>query len=122
MIEENPHLSEVRARQLTVHGMNQNEDGSLCWKFDNYLHAWSPVGITPQQLERLWGRIERSTLLVYGAQSWASSPADDGRAGHFSNAQVSLYGDAGHWVHHDQLDAFVSEVRTFPEYYRKGRS
>ncbi|HUF94053.1 MAG TPA: alpha/beta hydrolase, partial [Candidatus Limnocylindria bacterium] len=39
---ENPHLSAEQARHLTVHGANQNEDGTYSWKFDNYVRAWPP--------------------------------------------------------------------------------
>ena len=42
MQEENPHLSAEQARHLTVHGVNQNEDGTYSWKFDNYVRAWFP--------------------------------------------------------------------------------
>jgi pimeloyl-ACP methyl ester carboxylesterase len=64
-------------------------------------------------LEQLWGRIRCPTLLVYGAESWSSNPLDDGRAAHFKNAQVALFENAGHWVHHDQLDKFLALVRSF---------
>ena len=39
MLEANPHLSAEQARHLTIHGANQNEDGTYTWKFDNYIHA-----------------------------------------------------------------------------------
>ena len=37
MQTENPHLTEDQARHLTIHGSNQNEDGTYSWKFDNYV-------------------------------------------------------------------------------------
>ena len=40
MQKENPHLSPERAYHLTVHGVNQNEDGSYSWKFDPHLNVW----------------------------------------------------------------------------------
>ena len=39
MQEENRHLSPEQARHLTQHGVNQNEDGTYSWKFDNYVRA-----------------------------------------------------------------------------------
>ena len=36
MQEANQHLSPEQARHLTQHGVNQNEDGTYSWKFDNY--------------------------------------------------------------------------------------
>ena len=63
-----------------------------------------------------WGGLLNNglpTLLVLGKESWASNPQQDGRIAHFRNARVSAYDRAGHWVHHDRLDEFVNEVRTF---------
>lgn len=113
MQEENTHLSAEQAWHLTVHGVSQNEDGSYSWKFDNYVRSWPPVDISGDELHQLWGRITCPTLLVYGAESWASNPAVDGRLQHFRNARVALFEKAGHWVHHDQLDAFVEELKGF---------
>ena len=39
MQEANRHLSPEQARHLTQHGVNQNEDGTYSWKFDNYVRA-----------------------------------------------------------------------------------
>ena len=113
MIEENRHLSEEQARHLTVHGVNRNEDGSYTWKFDPYLNIWGDSDMPQQQIEVLWSRITAPTLLMYGENSWASNPADDGRIRHFSNAKVSLFDRAGHWLHHDRFDRFLAELEAF---------
>ncbi len=110
---ENKHLNPEQARHLTIHGMLQNEDGSYSWKFDNYVRSFSAVDIPYPELEKLWGQIECPTLLVYGAESWASNPAVDGRIEQFRNARVSLYERAGHWVHHDRTADFIAEARAF---------
>ena len=88
MQEENKHLSPEQARHLTQHGVNQNEDGTYSWKFDNYVRSWPPYDMTYAEVEELWARISCPTLLVYGKESWASNPAEDGRARHFRNAEV----------------------------------
>ena len=113
MQEANKHLTPEQARHLTQHGVNQNEDGTYSWKFDNYVRVWPPYDMPDGALEDIWGRITCPTLLVYGAESWSSNPLDDGRAAHFKNAQVTLFENAGHWVHHDQLDKFLALVRSF---------
>lgn len=113
MQEENRHLSPAQARHLTVHGVNQNEDGTYSWKFDNYVRAWPPYDIPRADLEALWARIECPTLLVYGTESWATNPEEDGRAAHFRHAEVVRFERAGHWVHHDRLDDFVAHARGF---------
>ena len=53
MQEANAHLSPEQARHLTQHGVNQNEDGTYSWKFDNYVRADSPYGMTPAETEEL---------------------------------------------------------------------
>lgn len=113
MRDENKHLSEQQARHLTVHGVNQNEDGTFSWKFDNYLRVWPPADITQAELESLWASITCPTLLVYGKESWASNPAEDGRARHFKNAEVVVFEGAGHWVHHDRLEPFMTKLEAF---------
>jgi pimeloyl-ACP methyl ester carboxylesterase len=113
MQEANKHLSPEQARHLTQHGVNQNEDGSFSWKFDNYVRVWPPYDMQIEEIQQLWSRITCPTLLVYGKESWASNPEADGRARHFNNARVVLLEGAGHWVHHDRLDAFIETLREF---------
>ena len=113
MQTENPHLKEAQARHLTIHGINQNEDGSYTWKFDNYVRAFPPIGLPFEEQYRLYERITCPTLLIRGTESWASDPSTDGRAAHFQNATVANIEKAGHWVHHDQLDEFLELVKGF---------
>ena len=65
------------------------------------------------EIERLWANVACPTLLVYGKESWASNPEEDGRAHHFKNARVVMVQNAGHWVHHDQTEFFVKTVEAF---------
>ncbi len=113
MQAENTHLTPVQARYLTVHGVSQNEDGTYSWKFDNYVRGMSPADISLDDQQALWARITCPTLLVYGRESWASNPEQDGRIRHFNQARVVSFEQAGHWVHHDRLDAFLDELCAF---------
>lgn len=113
MKQENGYLSEEQARHLTVQGISQNEDGSYSWKFDNYVRFMHPVDLREPDVSRLWGNITCPTLLMYGADSWASNPERDGRAAAFNNATVVEYEAAAHWLHHDQFARFVADVRDF---------
>ena len=113
MQTENPHLTEAQARHLTIHGSNQNEDGSFSWKFDNYVRVFPPTGLEFAQQYHLFNRITCPTLLIRGTESWASDPAEDGRASHFRDARVKNIPNAGHWVHHDQLQPFLDVTRSF---------
>ena len=113
MQNENKHLSPEQARHLTIHGVNQNEDGTYSWKFDNYVRSWPPYDMPQAEVEKLWSLITCPTCLVHGEESWASNPAEDGRIAHFQNATVKSFENAGHWVHHDRLDDFISLLRNF---------
>jgi pimeloyl-ACP methyl ester carboxylesterase len=109
----NTRLSAAQAQQLTLHGMNENADGSYSWKYDNDVRIEPPPDFTTAQLHELWGCVTCPTLLAYGKQSWASNPALDGRARFFQNCEVQLFEHAGHWIHHDCLDEFVQALKRF---------
>ncbi len=113
MREENAFLSEEQALHLTVHGVNRNEDGTYSWKFDNYVRAFAPYRFDVDDMRSLWARINCPTLLVRGADSWASDPTVDGRDQPFRDARCVTIPAAGHWVHHDQLGAFLETVGGF---------
>src|SRR5260370_38456494 len=106
MQEAKGHLSPEQAHHLTQHGVNQNEDGTYSWKFDNYVRADSPYGMTQIEIEQLWERISCPTLLVYGKGSWAANPETDGRLTHFRNARAAAVAGAAHRGQHDRVPAF----------------
>lgn len=114
MQTENPHLSEEQARHLTIHGSNQNEDGTFSWKFDNYVRSFPPTGVPIEETWAMFENISCPTLLVRGLESWAADPEADGRSASFScPLTLEAFPDAGHWVHHDQLEPFIEKVRSF---------
>ncbi|HET7296882.1 MAG TPA: alpha/beta hydrolase [Gemmatimonadales bacterium] len=113
MQEENPHLTAEQARHLTAQGVNQNEDGTYSWKFDNYVRAWPPYDMTGRDIQLLCSRISCPTLLLYGKESKSGDPLEDGRARAFRHARVVGIDGAGHWLHHDRLDDFLRIVREF---------
>ena len=113
MHEANAHLSDEQARHLTIHGTNQNEDGSYSWKFDNYVRSHSPYRFNDDEAHDLWSNITAPTLLLWGEESWSGNPSTDNRAAPFQNVQVESVPNAGHWVHHDQLDHFLRLTSAF---------
>ena len=112
MREENTYLTADQAEHLTIHGANRNEDGTFSWKFDPHLNNW-PVETGYEELKAVWEAITCPTLLLYGANSWASNPETDGRIRYFSTASVIEFENAGHWLHHDQFDRFIATLRAF---------
>ncbi len=115
MKEKNPRLSDDVARHLTLHGTNWEPDGSLMWKFDNYVRIFSPYGHHMQDSIELYGQINSPTLLFWGTESWAPIPEKDPRVLAIKNCRIISVPKAGHWVHHDQLDLFLNETAKFLE-------
>ena len=113
MRTENPHLSLEQARHLTVHGVQRNENGTYSWKFDNYVRATSPYQFNLKDASEIWSRIECPTLLLRGGESWTRDWETDGRTNAFRNARLVTIEDAGHWVHHDQLQQTLAMVKPF---------
>ena len=113
MQEENPHLTPEMARHLTVHGAKKNEDGTYTWKFDNYVRMHSPYEFNIQDARDIWNKVRCPVLLVRGEESWAGDPEKDGRASAFHDYRSVVIPNAGHWVHHDQLERFLAVTRDF---------
>jgi pimeloyl-ACP methyl ester carboxylesterase len=113
MMEANPYLSEEMARHLTLFGANWNPDGTLTWKFDNYVRALSPYGFNMEDAQEIWRQITCPTLLFRGINSWVVDPGKDGRIHAIRDYRLINVPNAGHWVHHDQLEVFVAETLRF---------
>ncbi|MGI8551677.1 MAG: alpha/beta fold hydrolase [Dehalococcoidia bacterium] len=113
MHEANPRLTPELAGHLTHHGARRNEDGSYSWKFDNYVRLHSPYEFNIEDARELWNQIQCPVLLVRGDESGAVDPKEDGKASAFHCYRSELIRGAGHWVHHDQFDAFIAVLWDF---------
>jgi pimeloyl-ACP methyl ester carboxylesterase len=113
MKEANPHLSDEVARHLTLHGTNWNANGSLTWKFDNYVRCLPPYGHGIDDQRAVYGEITCPVLLFWGHESWMPDPESDDRALAIRDCRIVKVPGAGHWVHHDRLDLFLGESTRF---------
>jgi len=113
MREANPHLSVDLARHLSIYGMRRNENGTFSWKYDNYTRATSPYLFNLKDAMEIWSRIRCPVLLIRGDASWAGDWERDGRLNAFHTSELRTIPNAGHWVHHDQPEAFLAAVREF---------
>lgn len=113
MKEANPHLLDEVARHLTLHGTNWNADGSLIWKFDNFARPFGPYGYNLDDAKEVLSQITCPTLLFWGTESWAEDPEADSRITAINNHRLVKVPNAGHWVHHDQLQIFLEEASRF---------
>ena len=113
MKEANPHLSDEVARHLTLHGTNWEPDGSLVWKFDNYARLFAPYGHQMNDAAEVYGQIKSPILMFWGTESFLPIPENDPRRTVISNCRLVKVSNAGHWLHHDQLELFLRETTTF---------
>jgi pimeloyl-ACP methyl ester carboxylesterase len=110
MYEANKRLSPALVKHLTKHAVRAVEGGYV-WKFDYYHRIRSTPDWSMQSFQEMWSELKTPYLLLGGSES---------EFVHNNAELVRLFGlreivieDAGHWVHHDQLDEFIGIVREF---------
>ena len=115
MQEANPRLTSEMAMHLARWGTT-GIDGGYVWKFDPWIYARSMVhNLRFSEMAELWKDMSAPVLHISGSESHFNRSAVEGRPveSYFSDAQALTIEGAGHWAHHDQLDATVEAIRTF---------
>ena len=115
MREANPRLSSEMAMHLARWGTN-GIDGGYVWKFDPWLYARSPLhNLRFDETEALWRDLTAPVLHLSGSESHFNRESVNGRPveSYFANGSALTIEGAGHWAHHDQIDATVSAIREF---------
>jgi len=113
MQEANPQLDETRALHLTVHGSNQNEDGSFSWKYDNYTHNFTPGGFSANDIVELWERILCPVLIINASDGMEHRIGQNGTQVHFADSELHVVDNAGHWTYHDRHAEVAELLRRF---------
>jgi pimeloyl-ACP methyl ester carboxylesterase len=113
MHKANTYLSDDMAKHLTLFGSNWNADGSLTWKFDNFVRAISPNAFNMKDSQEIWSQIQCPVLIFRGADSWTEDPNKTGRMRSIPNHRLVTVPKAGHWLHHDQTKLFIEKTRKF---------
>jgi pimeloyl-ACP methyl ester carboxylesterase len=101
------------ARHLTLFGSNWNADGTLTWKFDNFVRAFALYAFSMDDSQEIWSQIKCPVLLFRGLDSFTEDPQKAGRINSIRDHRLINVSKAGHWVHHDQLKIVVDETRKF---------
>ena len=115
LMEHDPLLSRELAEYVCERGMRHTGDGQWRWKYDHQIRGSGAAEVASVEASDLWRAIECPVLLMYGAESWASNPAQDGRIQHFARARVVTVEKAGHNLHHHQPAVFMGHLRAFLE-------
>lgn len=114
MREANPQLTAEMADHLARWGSNAIDNGWV-WKFDPWVRSRIPIGLRQEDIEDIWRNIQCPILHLVGSNShfkrasFHEQPLD----GFFQDSRTTVIQDAGHWLHHDQLEATVTEIREF---------
>jgi pimeloyl-ACP methyl ester carboxylesterase len=92
-------LDEALARELAEVGTRRTDDGWF-WKHDPLHRTFGPHAFRLEVAIRYWRRITCPVLIVDGADSKLTLPAEDlaQRRAHFANHRHVIVGDAGHAV------------------------
>lgn len=112
LMEADPRMPEGTARAFVATNALACE-GGFRWRYDPMVRETALVTTIGPSPVHFWERVACPVLLVYGKESWAVSPAVDGRVDHFRQARVVEVPVAGHNVHHHQPQAFLALVRPF---------
>lgn len=113
LMAHDPLVDRATATHICQHGLTPATDGQLRWKYDGLVRGSGSADVAMAEPSDLWQAIDCPVLLIYGAQSWASNPEQDGRTRHFQQVKTVLVENAGHNVQHHQPAAFMQALREF---------
>ena len=113
MQEANPQLDDEQALHLTVHGSNQNEDGTFSWKYDNYTYNFAPGGVSSEDTIELWQRITCPVQIINATQGYEHRIGQDDTLQYFKHSELAKVPGAGHWTYHDKPDQVLKLVQRF---------
>jgi pimeloyl-ACP methyl ester carboxylesterase len=111
MVEANRRLTPELAHHLTVHGV-KGEPGAYTWKFDNFTRAGSPYEFNMEDARDLWNQVRCPILIIWGGESWQRGRQEIDLSPFHDYRSERIEG-AGHWVHHDQFEAFMAVTEAF---------
>jgi len=105
------YIPEMGIRQFLLKSLSRNADGFI-WKIN--------LPVITQNIEEVGqglddgAKYEGPTLFLGGANSKYIQQKDmDDIASHFPNYQLEFVANAGHWLHAEQPEAVIEEVRRF---------
>ncbi|MGE4303184.1 MAG: alpha/beta fold hydrolase [Novosphingobium sp.] len=112
MAEQNPDIDPVTIAHIARHSLIAEAGKGLRWKYDNACRFRAPEDAHGLCLDEVLDAVTCPTLLAYGDASWISVPAAE-RLNRLRNHQLVIFPDAGHWLHHQAREPFLTALDSF---------
>jgi pimeloyl-ACP methyl ester carboxylesterase len=87
--------------------------GGFIWKYDLWVNGRTSMELRRSELPAFWEAIECPVLLLVGSESHSRRRQHPAPEQHFQKSRTVEITGAGHWLHHDQPDAVLRELRAF---------
>lgn len=88
-------------------------DGGFIWKYDHWVNSRTSMELRRSELPSFWEAVTCPVLLLLGSESHSRRRQHPSPERHLRSARTVEIPGAGHWIHHDQPEAFLREVRPF---------
>lgn len=121
MAEEQPGFDPATIAHLVEHGLLLGSDGLWRWKYDNAARLRAPDDADGRDLDQTLAAIRCPTLLAYGLDSWIPLPPAE-RLALLRDHRLATFPGAGHWLHHQARDAFLTALTSFLDLPKQGPS
>ena len=112
MKEANRRLPDEMLPALAQHASRAVEGGFI-WKYDHWVNARTSMEVRRSELPAFWEAIECPVLLFTGSESHSRRRQHPSPERHFRNSRTVEIAGAGHWIHHDQPEVLLRELRPF---------
>ena len=112
MREANPRLPEAILPGLASYA-SKPVDGGFIWKYDLWVNGRTSMEVRRSELPAFWEAITCPVLLFLGGESKSRRRQHPSPERHLRNCRTVEIPGAGHWVHHDQPEALMGELRPF---------
>ncbi len=114
MTQEHPDFAPDLLRHLTQHAMRKLADGSLVWKFDEFVNLRPFYESRLEDSRDAWEAVRAPMMIVAGGQGWERmKPERRQFLTGLENARFEVVPGAGHWLHHSHPEAFLSLANDF---------
>lgn len=90
----------------------RNIPGGFTWKFDHRTRTRPPLDSDGRDFDQMLSAVECPVHLFYGGRSFVPPPQPS-RVQRLRQVSMTRYENAGHWLHHQELDRFCRDTAAF---------